>query len=70
MTFCIGAGGFGGKSHSNEIKPIVKPPNRPPDVVEIEKTDESQAALYRLSGDLNPLHIDPNFAQMGGMIFF
>ncbi|SCU92145.1 LAFA_0F08328g1_1 [Lachancea sp. 'fantastica'] len=27
-------------------------------------TDKNQAAIYRLSGDLNPLHIDPNVSKM------
>ncbi|KAJ3012688.1 hypothetical protein HKX48_006154 [Thoreauomyces humboldtii] len=43
-----------------------EPPNRIPDAVVTEKTSESQAALYRLSGDTNPLHIDPNMSSIGG----
>uniref|UniRef100_A0A8B9KRV0 Hydroxysteroid (17-beta) dehydrogenase 4 n=2 Tax=Astyanax mexicanus TaxID=7994 RepID=A0A8B9KRV0_ASTMX len=42
------------------------PPNRAPDAVMVDKTSRDQAALYRLSGDWNPLHIDPSFAAMGG----
>lgn len=39
---------------------------RPPDVSSEETTSENLAALYRLNGDYNPLHIDPDFAEMGG----
>jgi acyl dehydratase len=31
-----------------------------------EQTTPEQAAIYRLSGDYNPLHIDPSFSSMGG----
>merc|ERR1711939_645227 len=43
-----------------------KVPSRAPDAVVEEKTLPQQAAIYRLSGDYNPLHIDPNFAKVGG----
>lgn len=42
-------------------------PNRPPDAVVEHKTSPEQGALYRAaSGDLNPLHIDPDVARAGG----
>ena len=44
----------------------MKAPSRAPDASMKETTTLDQAALYRLSGDYNPLHIDPNFAAMGG----
>lgn len=44
----------------------VSPPSRAPDAVLRERVASNQAALYRLSGDLNPLHIDPAFAAKAG----
>ncbi|KAI0300890.1 peroxisomal hydratase-dehydrogenase-epimerase [Russula brevipes] len=64
-----GSGGFGGKrtgSDRGAASAANTPPNRKPDAVLEEKTVPSQAALYRLSGDPNPLHIHPDFATSGG----
>ncbi|WP_394842937.1 SDR family NAD(P)-dependent oxidoreductase [Pendulispora brunnea] len=63
-TFVRGAGGFGG-SRGPGGDPYV-PPERAPDAVVTEPIPENQALLYRLSGDWNPLHADPNFAQAFG----
>nr|XP_044994950.1 peroxisomal multifunctional enzyme type 2 [Jaculus jaculus] len=64
--FLVGSGGFGGKRTSDKVKVAVAVPNRPPDAVVKDATSLNQAALYRLSGDWNPLHIDPNFASIAG----
>uniref|UniRef100_A0A5F9D142 17-beta-hydroxysteroid dehydrogenase 4 n=1 Tax=Oryctolagus cuniculus TaxID=9986 RepID=A0A5F9D142_RABIT len=64
--FLVGSGGFGGKRTSDKVKEAVALPNRPPDNVLTDTTSLNQAALYRLSGDWNPLHIDPNFANLAG----
>ena len=69
FSFYIGgAGGFGGKRRSEHAKPLVSMPSHAPDASIREKTSCCQAAFYRLSGDYNPIHIDPNFAQMGGTV--
>ncbi|TDH12925.1 hypothetical protein EPR50_G00052350 [Perca flavescens] len=65
-VFVVGAGGFGGRRTSEKAKAPLPPPKRAPDAVVIDPTTRDQAALYRLSGDWNPLHIDPSFAAMGG----
>uniref|UniRef100_W8BS21 Peroxisomal multifunctional enzyme type 2 n=2 Tax=Ceratitis capitata TaxID=7213 RepID=W8BS21_CERCA len=65
--FIVGAGKFGGKKTPIAgVIPIINAPNRNPDATIHYKTSEDQAALYRLSGDLNPLHIDPDFATLAG----
>uniref|UniRef100_A0A674B944 Peroxisomal multifunctional enzyme type 2 n=1 Tax=Salmo trutta TaxID=8032 RepID=A0A674B944_SALTR len=65
--FIVGAGGFGGKRTSDKAMVTrMAHPNRAPDAVMTDTTTRDQAALYRLSGDWNPLHIDPSFAAMGG----
>ena len=42
------------------------PPSRKADKIIEEKTSEDLAAIYRLMGDRNPLHIDSKFSKVGG----
>ncbi|KAI0039632.1 peroxisomal dehydratase [Auriscalpium vulgare] len=47
-----------------KAKPI--PKDRKPDWLTRDQTTPEQAVLYRLSGDYNPLHIDPHIGQAAG----
>ena len=63
-TFARGDGGFGGPSGpTREPHPL---PERAPDLVCDLPTRPEAALIYRLSGDLNPLHADPKVAQKAG----
>lgn len=63
QIFVRGEGGFGG-----ERGPSVRleQPEREPDKTVERSIREDQALLYRLSGDFNPLHADPEFAALAG----
>jgi acyl dehydratase len=62
-TFIRGEGGFGGPRGT---EPPWELPDRAPDRQVVRETRPEQALLYRLSGDRNPLHVDPKFAARGG----
>jgi acyl dehydratase len=63
-TFARGHGGFGGKvSASPEVHPV---PGGAPDISCDLSTPPNLAILYRLNGDTNPLHIDPERAKAAG----
>lgn len=64
-SFLRGDGGFGGKA-DGAPKAHVIPDHRAPDLTIDIGTRTDQALLYRLSGDLNPLHIDPVVARLAG----
>ena len=57
-TFCRADGGFGGPPR--ESPPVHKIPERAPDLVCDLGTRPEMALIYRLTGDLNPLHVDPD----------
>lgn len=63
-VFARGDGGFGGPN-GRRPDPYALP-TRAADQVRERAVRPEQAAIYRLSGDRNPLHVDPAFAQAAG----
>jgi acyl dehydratase len=61
--FVKGEGGFGGERGSSTS---VEVPTREADHVSSYSVTPQQALLYRLCGDRNPLHADPEFAHAAG----
>ncbi|MGF0314756.1 MaoC/PaaZ C-terminal domain-containing protein [Nocardia fluminea] len=61
--FAKGEGGFGGERGPSTRTQL---PDRAPDAELLTPTMPQQALLYRLSGDRNPLHSDPEFARGAG----
>ncbi|MFV1364036.1 MaoC/PaaZ C-terminal domain-containing protein [Mycolicibacterium elephantis] len=62
QTMVLGEGGFGGTRPAS----TAPAPHRAPDGVHADEVRPEQAAIYRLSGDRNPLHIDPAAARRFG----
>ncbi len=62
--FARGDGGFGGPSEGQPEPHAV--PTRAPDMTVDIPTSPDQALIYRLSGDRNPLHCDPQVAKAAG----
>jgi acyl dehydratase len=63
-TFIRGGGGFGGDPGPGAAREAA--PEGAPDLVIELGTGREQALLYRLNGDLNPLHSDPELARKAG----
>ncbi len=65
IIFDRSAGNFGG-DRGPKTEKFEPPEGIEPDFAVEYVTSPNQAALYRLTGDKNPLHIDPDFAKKGG----
>jgi acyl dehydratase len=65
-SFIRGGGGFGGVPQPTNPTPVHRASEGPPDHVVELKTRAEQALIYRLNGDMNPLHSDPDLARQLG----
>lgn len=66
-VFCRGDGGFGtDPAGEAPARPPHRLPDRDPDAVIELPTSPQTALIYRLSGDLNPLHASPAAARAAG----
>jgi len=65
-AFCVGAKNFTPESIGESYSENITLPARDPDATEDTHTLPNQAHIYRLSGDYNPLHIDPRMAKVSG----
>lgn len=63
-TFLRGDGGFGGAT--GPVRPVNPMPDTAPDIIVDLPTRPEQALYYRLNGDDNPLHADPDIARRAG----
>jgi len=67
ILFLRGDGGFSRNGGGDAPAPALPdPPARAPDITLTLPTRADAAVLYRLSGDINPLHIDPSVAAKAG----
>jgi acyl dehydratase len=67
MLLIRDAGGFGGpRPPKQEVPKLAEGQSERPTFSSEQATRPEQALLYRLTGDLNPLHADPEFARAAG----
>jgi acyl dehydratase len=65
-SLCRGDGGFGGPREWSGAPPSRSMPQCPADETVILGSRPESALVYRLCGDLNPLHADPEIAMAAG----
>ena len=67
VLFCRNDGGFSAHGGGDApTAPLEATPQRAPDIVVPLQSRPESALIYRLSGDMNPLHSDPEVAVKAG----